>query len=142
MSLRPETELMPMKKITAVLFVCFLALTLLSGCSDRKTTSINVYRATFNLKEPDQKRVKKVEKAINAYISDKIGVKINLHDIGSDEYPEAVSEAMDRHEANEVVNTILSDEFREYCTLIADWASKGYVSSDDMNMLTTDTIAG
>ncbi len=42
-------------------------------------------------------------------------------------------------ETNTVVNTIATDEYLEFCTLIADWAEKGYISEDEANKVTTDT---
>jgi len=46
--------------------------------------------------------------------------------------------AIDR-ETNEVVDTILTDEYKEFCTLMAEWAEKGYISDDDVNKITGDT---
>ena len=40
---------------------------------------------------------------------------------------------------NEVVNTIQSPEYLEFCKLMADWAEKGYVSEDEATKVTTDT---
>lgn len=40
---------------------------------------------------------------------------------------------------NEVVDTVLSPEYLEFCTLMAKWADLGYVSEDDVNKVTTDT---
>lgn len=42
-------------------------------------------------------------------------------------------------ETNEVVNVIQTDEYKEFCTLMADWADKGYISEDDVTKTTTDT---
>lgn len=46
--------------------------------------------------------------------------------------------AVDR-EKNEVVDTILTDDYLEFCKLMADWAEKGYLSEDDVTKTTTDT---
>jgi len=46
--------------------------------------------------------------------------------------------AVDR-ETNEVVDTILTDEYKEFCTLMGEWADKGYISEDDYTKVTTDT---
>jgi len=46
--------------------------------------------------------------------------------------------AVDRA-TNEVVDTILTPEYMEFCKLMADWAEKGYVSEDEASKLTTDT---
>lgn len=40
---------------------------------------------------------------------------------------------------DEVVNSILSDEFKEFATLMAEWAEKGYLHEDDLTKTTTDT---
>ena len=42
--------------------------------------------------------------------------------------------AVDR-ETNEVVDTILTDEYKEFCTLMGEWADKGYISEDDTQRL-------
>lgn len=42
-------------------------------------------------------------------------------------------------ETNEVVNVIQTDEYKEFCTLMAEWAEKGYISEDDVTKTTTDT---
>lgn len=39
----------------------------------------------------------------------------------------------------EVVDTIQTPEYLEFCKLMADWAEKGYVSEDEANKVTTDT---
>lgn len=46
--------------------------------------------------------------------------------------------AVDR-ETNEVVDTILTPEYAEFCKLMGDWAEKGYVSEDEVTKTTTDT---
>ncbi len=46
--------------------------------------------------------------------------------------------AVDR-DTNEVVDTVLSPEYLEYCKLIAKWADLGYISEDEANKVTTDT---
>lgn len=46
--------------------------------------------------------------------------------------------AVDR-ETNEVVDTILTDDYKEFCTLMGEWAEKGYISEDDFTKVTTDT---
>lgn len=46
--------------------------------------------------------------------------------------------AVDR-DTNEVVNVIQTDEYKEFCTLMAKWAEAGYVSEDDVTKTTTDT---
>ena len=39
----------------------------------------------------------------------------------------------------EVVDTILTPEYAEFCKLMGDWAEKGYISEDEANKVTTDT---
>ncbi|MCR5108544.1 MAG: ABC transporter substrate-binding protein [Lachnospiraceae bacterium] len=46
--------------------------------------------------------------------------------------------AVDRA-TNEVVNTIQTPQYKEFCTLMGDWAEKGYISEDDYTKVTTDT---
>ena len=36
-------------------------------------------------------------------------------------------------------DTILTDDYKEFCTLMAEWAEAGYLSDDDVNKVTTDT---
>ncbi len=40
---------------------------------------------------------------------------------------------------NEVVDTIQTPEYLEFCKLMADWAEKGYISEDEATKVTTDT---
>ncbi len=42
-------------------------------------------------------------------------------------------------ETGEVVDTIQTPEYLEFCKLMADWAEKGYVSEDEATKVTTDT---
>lgn len=46
--------------------------------------------------------------------------------------------AVDR-ETNEVVDTVLTDQYKEFCTLMAKWAEAGYISEDEVTKTTTDT---
>lgn len=46
--------------------------------------------------------------------------------------------AVDRA-TNTVVETILTPEYKEFCTLMAEWAEAGYISEDDVTKTTTDT---
>jgi len=46
--------------------------------------------------------------------------------------------AVDR-ETDAVVNTVQSEEYLEFCTLMAKWADAGYISEDDFTKVTTDT---
>ena len=46
--------------------------------------------------------------------------------------------AVDR-KTNEVVDTIKTPEYLEFCKLMADWAEKGYISEDEATKVTTDT---
>ena len=40
---------------------------------------------------------------------------------------------------NEVVDTILTPQYAEFCKLMAEYADKGYISEDEVNKVTTDT---
>ena len=62
--------------------------------------TINLYRCSFNVANPDSAQVKKVQDAINEYIKDKINVQINLTDIGSGEYTEKANLALANNEIN------------------------------------------
>lgn len=57
-------------------------------------TTIRIYRPTFNLASSDENEVKAVQDAINAYIGDKIGVNVELHEISSGEYPDKTNLAI------------------------------------------------
>ena len=46
--------------------------------------------------------------------------------------------AVDRA-TNEVVDTIQTPEYLEFCKLMGDWSDKGYISEDDYTKVTTDT---
>jgi len=46
--------------------------------------------------------------------------------------------AVDR-ETNEVVDTILTPEYAEFCKLMGAWSEAGYISEDDATKVTTDT---
>ncbi len=46
--------------------------------------------------------------------------------------------AVDR-ESDTVVDTVLTDQYKEFCTLMAKWADAGYISEDDVTKTTTDT---
>ncbi|MBD5493864.1 MAG: ABC transporter substrate-binding protein [Lachnospiraceae bacterium] len=38
-----------------------------------------------------------------------------------------------------VVDVVLTDEYKEFCTLMGKWADAGYISEDDATKVTTDT---
>ncbi len=46
--------------------------------------------------------------------------------------------AVDRAK-DEVIDTIQTPEYLEFCTLMGEWADKGYISEDDFTKVTTDT---
>ncbi len=46
--------------------------------------------------------------------------------------------AVDRA-TNEVVDTILTEEYADFCKLMGAWAEAGYISEDEANKVTTDT---
>lgn len=47
--------------------------------------------------------------------------------------------AIDR-KTNEVVDTIQTDEYKEFCTLMAEWAEKGYISEDEATKTISDSV--
>ncbi len=46
--------------------------------------------------------------------------------------------AVDR-ESNEVIDTIQTEDYANFCKLMGKWASEGYISEDDFTKVTTDT---
>lgn len=72
------------------------------------------------------------------YLSQKTGMfyryYLNDYDFFSQDSFIAVDKAK-----NEVVNTVLTEDYLEFCTLMADWAEKGYLHEDDLTKTTTDT---
>ena len=46
--------------------------------------------------------------------------------------------AIDR-DTDTVVDTVLTDEYKEFCTLMGKYADAGYISEDEVNKTTTDT---
>ena len=41
---------------------------------------------------------------------------------------------------NEVVNTIQTEQYKDFCTLMAKWAEAGYISEDEVTKTTSDSI--
>ena len=68
--------------------------------ADAAATTINVYRACFNLGAVDSARTQEVQDAINAYIADKIPVQIALTDVSSGEYTDKANLALNNNEIN------------------------------------------
>ncbi|MBQ9212284.1 MAG: DUF3502 domain-containing protein [Clostridia bacterium] len=89
-----------MKKLVSLVLALTMLLGVVAIAHADDPVTINVTRCTFNLATPDSAQVKKVEDAINAYIADKINVKINLTDIGSGEYADKVNLALANNEIN------------------------------------------
>ncbi len=87
------------KKVVSLVLALCMMLTVFAVAGAEKTT-INVFRCTFNLANPDSAQVKKVEDAINAYIADKIDVQIKLTDVGSGEYTDKANLALANKEIN------------------------------------------
>lgn len=61
---------------------------------------ISIYRACFNLGQPDSVQVQKVADAINDYIADKINVEITITDIPSGEFADKANLALANNEIN------------------------------------------
>ncbi len=87
------------KLVSLILALCMLASLAVVAHADDPVV-INLYRCSFNVANPDTAQVKKVEDAINAYIADKINVRIVLTDIGSGEYTEKANLALANNEIN------------------------------------------
>lgn len=116
------------KKIVSVMLIAAMTVGLIAGCGNKETekevslkaeasatdeessieeatadenkVAINIYRCTFNLTNPDQKQVKKVEDAINSYIADKSNIEIHITDIASGEYGDKAHMALLNNEIN------------------------------------------
>ena len=43
-------------------------------------------------------------------------------------------------ETNTVVDTVLTEDYKEFCTLMCEWAEKGYISEDEVTKVTADTV--
>ncbi len=86
-----------MKKLVSLVLALCMLLTIVSVAAAEEKVVINVWRKCFNLAQPDQAQVKKVEDAINAYIADKINVQIALTDI-SGEYEDQAKLALANNE--------------------------------------------
>ena len=86
-----------MKKLVSLVLALCMLLSVVAVASAEEKVVINVWRKTFNLAQPDQDQVKKVEAAINAYIADKINVQIVLTDIAG-EYEDQAKLAMANNE--------------------------------------------
>jgi putative aldouronate transport system substrate-binding protein len=86
-----------MKKLVSLVLALCMLLSVVAVASAEDKVVINVWRKTFNLAQPDQDQVQKVEDAINAYIADKINVQINLTDMAG-EYEDQAKLAMANNE--------------------------------------------
>lgn len=86
-----------MKKLVSLVLALCMLLSVVAVASAEEKVVINVWRKTFNLAQPDQDQVKKVEAAINEYIADKINVQIVLTDM-SGEYEDQAKLAMANNE--------------------------------------------
>ena len=62
--------------------------------------NINIYRASYNVAQPDSAEVQAVQDAINEYIADKINVQITINDIPSGEYADKANLALANNEIN------------------------------------------
>lgn len=65
-----------------------------------ENVQINVYRAAYNVAEPDADEEQKIQDAINAYIEPKIGVTVNITDINNAEYADKANLAMANKEVD------------------------------------------
>lgn len=78
-----------MKKLISLVLSLCLLLSVVAVAHAEEPVTINVWRKLFNLAAADQDQLKKVEDAINAYIADKINVKVTLTEFSGD-YPDKV----------------------------------------------------
>lgn len=115
------------KKIFSAILVAAMATSMLAGCTNGTeggdtgaqggstgstqggstavsadgVTTIEVYRATYNLSAVDDAQVQKVADAINAYLEEKgATVRINLHDIHNSEYGQKANLAFNNGEVD------------------------------------------
>ncbi|MBQ8313469.1 MAG: ABC transporter substrate-binding protein [Clostridia bacterium] len=86
-----------MKKLVSLVLALCLLLSVMAVASAEDKVTINVWRKTFNLAQPDQAQVKKVQDAINAYIADKGNVQIVLTDMAG-EYEDQAKLALANNE--------------------------------------------
>ncbi len=86
-----------MKKLVSLVLALCMLLSIATFAAAEDKVVINVWRKTFNLAQPDQAQVDKVEAAINAYIADKINVQINLTDMAG-EYEDQAKLALANNE--------------------------------------------
>ena len=86
-----------MKKLVSLVLALCMLLSVVAVASAEEKVVINVWRKTFNLAQPDQEQVKKVEAAINAYIADKANVQIVLTDMAG-EYEDQAKLALANNE--------------------------------------------
>ncbi len=89
------------KRVLAVLLVMAMVAAMLTGCGGGKT-KINIVRACFNLEAgADEAQVKKVQDAINAYLTEKgFDFEVAIREIGSGEYEEKAGNAVANKEVN------------------------------------------
>ncbi len=98
------------KRVMALLLVMAMVAGAFSGCGGNGgKTKINILRACFNLEAVDEAQVKKVEKAINDYIKDKIDVEVSIREIGSGEYADKAGNSV----ANKEVNLLWTASWEE-----------------------------
>ena len=86
-----------MKKLVSLVLALCLLLSVMAVASAEDKVTINVWRKCFNLAQPDQDQVKKVQDAINAYLADKSNVQIVLTDIAG-EYEDPAKLALANNE--------------------------------------------
>ncbi len=89
------------KRVLAVLLVMAMVAAMLTGCGGGKT-KINIVRACFNLEAgADEAQVKKLQDAINAYLTEKgFDFEVAIREIGSGEYEEKAGNAVANKEVN------------------------------------------
>ncbi|MBQ8137201.1 MAG: extracellular solute-binding protein, partial [Clostridia bacterium] len=89
-----------MKKLVSLVLALCMLMSVAAIAHAEEPVVLSLYRCSFNVANPDDAQVKKVEDAINAYIADKINVQIKLTDIGSGDYTEKANLALANKEIN------------------------------------------
>lgn len=111
------------KRLLALLLVAVMLMAVGCGKKDNAADNaadggmvkITVYRPCFNIAQPDDAQLKKVQQAINDYIADKINVQVEIYDISSGEYPDKCNLALGSGEVDlfwtsNWVQTVNTDE--------------------------------
>ena len=75
-----------MKRLISIMITLAILMGSVCIAGAEAPVTINITRAVFNLQDSDPAQVQKVEDAINAYIADKINVRVHISEISSNGY--------------------------------------------------------